>query len=59
MKTLFLVAGLASALPALAQSVVSPGALQQLRIDEEERRRQLERMEQQRAVVGAEVRCTA
>lgn len=50
MKTLFLVAGLASALPALAQSVVSPGALQQLRIDEEERRRQLERMEQQRAV---------
>jgi len=35
------------AAPAWAQ-VVSPGALQQLRIDEEERRRQLERMEQLR-----------
>lgn len=35
--------------PAAAQ-VVSPGALQQLRIDEEERRRQIERIEQQRAV---------
>lgn len=34
--------------PVLAQ-VVSPGALQQLRIDEEERRRQIERIEQQRA----------
>lgn len=50
LKVLLLLAGAASALPALAQSVISPGALQQLRIDEEERRRQLERMEQQRAV---------
>lgn len=34
-----------AAVPAWAQ-VVNPGALQQLRIDEEERRRQMERMEQ-------------
>lgn len=36
-----------AAVPAWAQ-VVSPGALQQLRIDEEERRRQIERLEQMR-----------
>lgn len=46
MRCLTLIAALAAA-PAWAQ-VVSPGALQQLRIDEDERRRQMERMEQLR-----------
>lgn len=48
MKTNLLVMLALAAAPALAQ-VLSPGALQQLRIEEEERRRQLERLEQQRA----------
>lgn len=49
MRVLPLILASALAAPALAQ-VTSPGALQQLRIDEEERRRSLERLEQQRAV---------
>lgn len=48
MRHFALMAAVLVAAPAWAQ-VVSPGALQQLRIDEEERRRQLERMEQLRA----------
>lgn len=48
LKQLGLVAGVLVACPALAQ-VISPGALQQLRIDEEERRRQIERIEQRQA----------
>lgn len=46
MKVLTLLIAAAAATPALAQ-VISPGALQQLRIDEEERRRTIERLEQQ------------
>lgn len=48
LKLVGLVAGILVACPAWAQ-VISPGALQQLRIDEEERRRQIERIEQRQA----------
>lgn len=50
MKLLTLLTAAALASPVLAQ-VISPGALQQLRIDEEERRRAIERLDQLR---GAE-----
>ena len=52
LKRLGLVAAIFTVWPAWAQ-VISPGALQQLRIDEEERRRQIERIEQRQAAEPA------
>lgn len=52
LKRAGLVAGVLLVWPAWAQ-VISPGALQQLRIDEEERRRQIERIEQRQAAEPA------
>jgi hemolysin activation/secretion protein len=52
MRRFGLIAIALTAVPVWAQ-VVSPGALQQLRIDEEERRRQIERLEQRRAAEPA------
>lgn len=59
MKALTLLTVVLAAAPAFAQvarpPVISPGALQQLRMDEEERRRQIERLEQKPVVPVIEV----